>query len=110
MIVLMHFGIGLAPFDRWTSIDDLADVVEAADQLGYVPAGGGRYATQDTEINGVEVRKGEMVFLCWASANLDPATFDQPLEPDIGRGTNPHIAFAGVRAAIHLPVSFIPTS
>ena len=31
----MQFGLGLAPFDRWASIDELAGVVEAADRLGY---------------------------------------------------------------------------
>ena len=43
-----------------------------------VPSGGGRWASRDTVVNGVPLKQGEMVFLCWASANLDPATFAQP--------------------------------
>ena len=63
-----------------------------------VPAGGHRWATEDTEVNGVTVQKGDIVFLCWASANLDPSTFEHPLEVDIDRAENRHIAFA---AGIH---------
>jgi cytochrome P450 len=116
-----------------------------------VPSGGARWAVRDTEVNGVPVKAGELVFLCWASANVDPAVFDRPLEVDIERPGNRHVAFAagfhrclgshlarnelrvaidqlhrripdywvtegegirfelaGVRQAIHLPVSFAP--
>ncbi len=59
-----------------------------------VPAGGARWATEDTDVNGVPVRSGELVFLCWASANLDPAVFERPLEVDVGRTDSRHIAFA----------------
>ena len=44
------------------------------------------------------VTQGEMVYLCWASANLDPASFEHPLEVDLDRVENRHIAFA---AGIH---------
>ena len=59
-----------------------------------VPSGGGRWALRDTDVNGVAVRKGEMVYLCWGSANLDPAAFTCPLETDLQREANAHIAFA----------------
>ncbi len=59
-----------------------------------VPSGGARWATADTEINGVPVRKGDLVYFCWASANLDPATFEQPTTVDLGREGNRHLAFA----------------
>jgi cytochrome P450 len=59
-----------------------------------VPSGGVRFATEDTDVNGVAVRKGEMVYLGWATANLDPATFDHPLDVDFDRTVNRHIAFA----------------
>ena len=35
-----------------------------------------------------------MVYLCWASSNVDPATFDEPFVANMDRATNPHIAFA----------------
>ena len=44
------------------------------------------------------VKEGELVYLCWASANLDPSSFDHPLEADLDRAENRHIAFA---AGIH---------
>lgn len=59
-----------------------------------VPVGGARWAREDTEVNGVPVKAGEMVFLCWASANLDPAAFEHPMEVDTDRTQNRHIAFA----------------
>jgi cytochrome P450 len=63
-----------------------------------VPSSGARTAIRDTEVNGVPIKQGEMVYLCWASANLDPATFDHPLEAHLDRVDNRHIAFA---AGIH---------
>jgi cytochrome P450 len=59
-----------------------------------VPSGGVRWAAADTEVNGVPIRRGEMVYLCWGSANLDPATFTAPLAVDLERDVNRHIAFA----------------
>jgi cytochrome P450 len=59
-----------------------------------VPSSGARWATRDTEINGVPVKQGELVYLCWATANLDPGTFAAPLDADVDRADNRHIAFA----------------
>lgn len=59
-----------------------------------VPSSGGRWAIQDTEVNGVPIKQGEMVYLCWASSNLDPAAFANPFEIDLQRESNAHIAFA----------------
>jgi cytochrome P450 len=74
---------------------DLARAIEEIMRYeSPVPSGGGRWASQDTEVNGVPLKKGEMVYLCWASANLDPSTFETPFEADIRREVNPHIAFA----------------
>jgi cytochrome P450 len=59
-----------------------------------VPSGGARWATEDTEVRGVPVKAGDMVLLCWATANLDPEAFVHPLQLDIDRAENRHIAFA----------------
>jgi cytochrome P450 len=80
-------------------------VVQEPDRLGLaieelmrfespVPAGGARWATEDTDVNGVPVKAGDLIFLCWASANVDPAAFDHPLAVDIDRPANRHIGFA----------------
>jgi cytochrome P450 len=63
-----------------------------------VPSSGARWATMDTEINGVPVKQGDLVYLCWASANLDPFLFPVPLAVDLDRTDNRHIAFA---AGVH---------
>jgi cytochrome P450 len=62
-----------------------------------VLTGGPRFATQDTDVNGAAVRAGDMVSLCWTTANLDPDVFDRPLEVDLDRPANRHVAFAAGR-------------
>jgi cytochrome P450 len=59
-----------------------------------VVSSGPRWATDDTEINGIPVRKGDLIYLCWASGNLDPATFENALSVEPNRTENRHIAFA----------------
>lgn len=63
-----------------------------------VVASGQRWATEDTEINGVHIKKGDMVFFAWATANLDPGTFGHPMSVDFDRPDNRHVSFA---AGIH---------
>jgi cytochrome P450 len=41
----------------------------------------------DMRINGVPVAKGQMIYLGWASANLDPAVVDRPLDVGSTAGT-----------------------
>ena len=53
-----------------------------------------RTALQDTEIGGVKVLEGQQVILLYPSANRDEAVFDRPLEFDITRNPNPHLAFS----------------
>jgi cytochrome P450 len=79
--------------------DRLAGAIEEIMRFeSPVPSSGARTALRDTEVNGVPIKQGEMVYLCWASANLDPASFDHPLDADLDRTENRHIAFA---AGIH---------
>jgi cytochrome P450 len=59
-----------------------------------VPSGGVRFAVEDTDVNGVAVKQGEMIYLGWATANLDPGSFERPLTVDFDRAVNRHIAFA----------------
>jgi cytochrome P450 len=59
-----------------------------------VASGGLRWAKEETDVNGVRVKRGEMVYLGWFTANLDETTFPDPLTVDLGREENRHIAFA----------------
>lgn len=53
----------------------------------------GRVCPADTDVNGVTVKAGERVSLCWSSANFDENAFPQPHEVRLDRKPNPHISF-----------------
>ncbi|MDG2004066.1 MAG: cytochrome P450 [Novosphingobium sp.] len=95
----------------WVHLSECAD--ERADlqaNLNLMPAaveemlrcfspqpGLARIALCDTEVGGQAIRKGERIFMCWASANYDAAKFDDPERFDIRRKPNRHLTFgAGV--------------
>ncbi|MCQ9133962.1 cytochrome P450 [Streptomyces hilarionis] len=54
-----------------------------------------RTATQDTELGGKQIRKGDRVGIFYASANRDPEVFDRPDDFDVTRDPNPHLGFGG---------------
>ena len=57
-----------------------------------------RVATTDTEVAGTHVSRGEMVVLCLAAANRDPAVFDHPHRFDVTRdNAGRHLSFSGGR-------------
>lgn len=53
----------------------------------------GRVCPADTDVNGVTVKAGERIGLCWASANQDEKVFDRPEEVRLDRKPNPHLSF-----------------
>jgi cholest-4-en-3-one 26-monooxygenase len=57
-----------------------------------------RTALQDTELGGVQIRKGQRVVLFYRSANFDEDVFHDPFTFDITRNPNPHVAFGGTGA------------
>ena len=52
-----------------------------------------RTATTDTEVGGQPIREGDRVVMLYSSANFDEAVFDNPLQFDVTRDPNPHLAF-----------------
>ncbi|MFD3562196.1 cytochrome P450 [Streptomyces sp. NPDC058686] len=54
-----------------------------------------RTATQDTELGGAQIKKGDRVGIFYSSANHDPEVFDRPDAFDITRDPNPHLGFGG---------------
>ncbi|MFF8604903.1 cytochrome P450 [Streptomyces sp. NPDC015346] len=54
-----------------------------------------RTATQDTELGGQKIRRGDRIGLFYSSANNDPEVFGNPEDFDITRDPNPHLGFGG---------------
>jgi cytochrome P450 len=52
-----------------------------------------RTATADTQINGQAIAEGDRVVMMYSSANFDESVFERPMEFDITRQSNPHMAF-----------------
>lgn len=53
----------------------------------------GRVLTEDTELLGCPMKKGERLAVHWRSGNRDATKFDRPDELVFDRDKNPHIAF-----------------
>jgi cytochrome P450 len=52
-----------------------------------------RTATEDTELAGQKIAKGDWMMLSYPSGNRDEAVFDAPFEFRIDRSPNRHVAF-----------------
>jgi cytochrome P450 len=65
-----------------------------------------RTATEDVEVGGATVARGQKIAALLGSANRDPAVFADPDTLDVGRADNPHISFgAGVHFCIGAPLA-----
>ncbi len=52
-----------------------------------------RTSTEDIELSGKQIKKGDNIALWFPAANRDPAVFDRPNELDITRDPKLHLAF-----------------
>jgi len=57
-----------------------------------------RTALEDTELGGVQIKKGQRVVMMYRSANFDEEVFDDPYTFNILRDPNPHVGFGGTGA------------
>ena len=65
-----------------------------------------RVATEDAEVGGQTIAKGEMVMVFLAAANRDPAKWDDPANFDVARERERHVAFGhGVHTCIGAPLA-----
>ncbi len=55
----------------------------------------GRTLTQDYEMRGVRMKKGDKITSILPAANCDPAAFDNPKDVNFRRKRKPNLAFAG---------------
>ncbi|ULL16936.1 cytochrome P450 [Paenibacillus sp. H1-7] len=89
---------------------DLSLVPSAVEELlrfnGPATASGPRFATEDTELAGQRIKKGDMVIPLLKSANRDEHQFSQPEELDITRTMNRHLAFGyGIHMCLGAPLA-----
>ena len=62
-----------------------------------------RTASEDCEVGGQQVRKGDWLMINYVAANHDPAQFDNPRRFDAARSPNRHLAFgAGAHQCLGL--------
>jgi cytochrome P450 len=60
----------------------------------YTPApGDGRTFSEDCEVDGIEFKEGERLYISWSMANRDPKVFPDPNEIVLDRKGNRHFAF-----------------
>ncbi|GHO77215.1 polyketide biosynthesis cytochrome P450 PksS [Ktedonobacter sp. SOSP1-85] len=89
---------------------DLSLVPSAVEELlrfnGPVFTGVPRFATEDLELAGQRITKGDALVIALPSANRDEAQFTQPDELDIARTLNRHIAFGqGIHICLGAPLA-----
>jgi cytochrome P450 len=53
-----------------------------------------RTATEDVEVGGVTLPRGQLAIIALGGVNRDPAHFEEPDRVDIERDPNPHVAFS----------------
>ena len=88
--------LGTHPKDRARLIDDPSLIPAAVEEFlrHYSPSETlTRTATRDVELGGRQIKRGDIVFISWVTANHDPAAFDNPDEIRIDREANKHLAF-----------------
>ena len=65
-----------------------------------------RYALEDVEFGGVNLKRGEKIGLLLGAANRDPERFSDPDAFNPGRDPNPHVAFgAGIHFCVGAPLA-----
>jgi len=92
--VIAH--LGTKPLDFAWLKEDSRRIVNAAEELFRVLSPVthlARVATKEMDIHGAQVHPGDLVSLCFVSANYDKGAFDCPEETRLDRKPNPHVAF-----------------
>ncbi|WP_419926003.1 cytochrome P450 [Candidatus Poriferisocius sp.] len=88
--------LGTHPEDRSRLVEDPSLIPAAVEEFlrHYSPSETlTRTATRDVELGGREIRRGDVVFISWVTANHDPEVFDAPDEVRFDRDVNKHLAF-----------------
>jgi cytochrome P450 len=91
-------------------VADLSLVPAAVEEFlrfnGPVLSPAPRFAREDIELGGQQIRKGDMLLTVLGSANRDEKQFTQPEEMDIARSLNRHVAFGqGIHVCLGAPLA-----
>lgn len=101
-----HLAMNPALQDRLRA--DRSMIPAAVEELlrVYSVVSSSRTAIADFEINGIEIRKGDMITLGTELANRDPQVFEHPDEVDIDRSPNRHLGFGyGLHHCLGAPLA-----
>ena len=81
--------------DRRRLVADPSMIPTAVEELlrAYAPVFVNRIVTQDTVVDGVEIKQGDSVFMTFPIACRDETQFERPNEVIIDREKNRHVAF-----------------
>lgn len=88
--------LGTNPADRQRLIDDPTAIPAAVEEFlrFYSPSESlTRTATRDVELGGRRIKRGDVVFISWVSANRDESMFPHADRVDLERAENKHLAF-----------------
>jgi cytochrome P450 len=97
--------------DQWRKLQADPSLVGTAveELLRYtspVMVGTGRWASEEIEMHGTVIAKGDMVWISLMAANTDPEHFSAPEELDITREENEHLAFGkGLHYCLGAPLA-----
>jgi cytochrome P450 len=89
---------------------DLSLVPAAVEELlrfnGPATIAGPRFAREDLELGGQQIKRGDVLLPVLLSANRDESQFTEPEELDIVRALNRHIAFGqGIHTCLGAPLA-----
>lgn len=97
--------------EQWKKLQaDVSLVPSAIEELlrfnGPATIAGPRFATEDIELAGQQIKKGDAVIVVLKSANRDEVPFAEPEELDITRRINRHLAFGhGIHMCLGAPLA-----
>jgi cytochrome P450 len=91
---MMELAKNPALFERYRAAEtDKAGLIEEAIRWSTPVQHFMRSATEDTELGGQKIAKGDWMMLCYASGNRDAAAFDDPFTFNPDRTPNNQISF-----------------
>jgi cytochrome P450 len=90
---ILHMSTNPEDRDRLAADPSLLPVAIEEFVRYYAPVHEGRAATRTLQFNGVTIKEGDPLLICFGAANRDPAAFEDPESVIIDRKQNRHFGF-----------------